>query len=120
MRLYSGTSENFVKDTVQNIIVDKICKEFETYYGRRVNPSELTSWTNSLQFVKNLVEYNSLRDNMIVVEYELPYSNERIDCVFFGKGNEDKNNVVVIELKQWSKAKDCDIGNNIITHSIAI
>jgi len=115
MRLYSGTSENFVKDTVQNIIVDKICKEFETYYGRRVNPSELTSWTNSLQFVKNLVEYNSLKDNMIVVEYELPYSNERIDCVFFGKGNEDKNNVVVIELKQWSKAKDCDIGNNIIT-----
>ena len=115
MRLYTGTSETFIKDTVQNIIVDKICKEFEAYYGRRINPSEVTSWTNSLQFVKNLIEYNSLMDNMIIIEYELPYSTERVDCILFGKDQSEKDNIVVIELKQWRKVKDCDIENNVIT-----
>ena len=115
MRLYTGSSETFIKDTVQNMIVDKICKEFEAYYGRRINPSEVTSWTNSLQYVKNLIEYNSLMDNMIVIEYELPYSTERVDCILFGKDKSEKDNVVVIELKQWTKVKNCNIENNVIT-----
>ena len=115
MRLYSGSSQAFIRDTIQNEIAEKISKEYENYYGRRVNPSELSAWTNSLQFVKNLIEFNSLSDNMIVIEYELPYTTERIDCILFGKDKEDKDNAVVIELKQWSKVEDCDIENNVIT-----
>jgi DUF2075 family protein len=68
-----------------------------------------------LQFVKNVIEYASLRDDMIVVEYELPYSNRRIDCLLFGKGPDDRGNAVIMELKQWSKVENCDIENEVLT-----
>ncbi len=115
MRLYEGTTQQFVEDTIQNQIADKLRNSYEDYYGRRVGTGEFSSWTNSLQFVKNLIERNSLLDNMIVLEYELPYANERIDCILFGSGTDAKENVVVIELKQWSNVQDCDIEGNIIT-----
>ena len=87
----------------------------ESYYYRIANPSEVVSWTNSLQYVKNIIELASLKDNMIVVEYELPYSNRRIDCMMFGRGQDDRDNVVLIELKQWTRVQDCELENNIIT-----
>ncbi|MDG7001740.1 MAG: DUF2075 domain-containing protein, partial [Nitrososphaerota archaeon] len=76
--------------------------------------AEVTSWTNSLQFVKNAIELASLGDNMVVVEYELPYANNRIDCMLFGEGV-GGGNVVLLELKQWTKVQDCDLENNVIT-----
>jgi len=115
MRLYEGTSKQFIEDAIQNQIAEKLKIAYENYYGRRVNPREMTSWTNSLQFMKNAIERNSLFENMIVLEYELPYSNERIDFIIFGEGNDNKQNVVVVELKQWSEVKDCDVEGNVIT-----
>lgn len=113
MRLYSGSSIQFMEDTVQNQIADKLEKEFESYYGHRPSPGEMTSWTNSLQFMKNVIEKNSLNDNMIILEYGLPYSSERIDFMIFGKSTAGKDNVVLIELKQWSDVRDCDIEGNV-------
>lgn len=115
MRIYQGTTQEFIQDTVHNRITDKIKEHFETYYGRRASPSEITSWTNSLQFLKNVVEHASPPDNMIALEYELPYSTERIDCLLFGKGADGRDSVVIIELKQWSQVADCEIADNIIT-----
>jgi len=115
MRLYSGTSLQFIQDALNNQIADKLKTAFEDYYGRRVSPGEMTSWTNSLQFLKNLIESNSLNDNMVVLEYELPYANQRIDCLLFGKDAEKNEQVVLLELKQWSKVDDCEIEGNVIT-----
>ena len=115
MKIYEGNVGQFIEDTVQNRISDKLGANFEEYYGRRANPAESRSWTNSLQFLKNAVEQASPKDNMIVLEYELPYSTQRIDCLLFGKGQGEKENVVLIELKQWEKAKDCDIEENVLT-----
>ncbi|MFA4820084.1 MAG: DUF2075 domain-containing protein [Candidatus Aenigmatarchaeota archaeon] len=102
-------------DTIQNQIADKILEQFENYYGRRPSPSEITSWRNSLQYMKNVIEYNSLYGNFIILEHELPYSTERIDFIIFGKSETGQEMIVVIELKQWEKVKDCDIDNNVIT-----
>jgi len=40
---------------------------------------------------------------MMVLEYELPYSDKRIDCLIFGMGVNKEENVVVIELNQEDK-----------------
>jgi hypothetical protein len=85
MQLYSGTTQQFVKDATHNAISDKLQEAFTKYYGRHPGPSEVTSWTNSLQFLKNAIEENKLLDNAVILEYELPYSNRRIDCVLFGQ-----------------------------------
>lgn len=115
MRLYEGTTKQFIEDAIQNQIAEKLSNAYENYYGRRVSPSEAASWTNSLQFVKNLLERNNLLENGIILEYELPYTNERIDCVLFGKGTDNSDNAVIIELKQWSNVEDCEIEGNVIT-----
>ena len=36
----------------------------------------------------------------IAFEYAAPVGG-RVDCMFFGKGNNGKKNVIIIELKQW-------------------
>ena len=33
----------------------------------------------------------------------------------FGRGGDGSDNVVVIELKQWSDVRDCDIEDNVVT-----
>jgi len=115
MRLYQGPTQQFIKDINHNIIVDKLKENFENYYGHKVNIGEMNSWNNSLQFVKNLVIEFDLTDDAICVEYELPYTHERIDCLLFGRDNNLQENVVIIELKQWSKVEDCDIDGNVVT-----
>lgn len=115
MRLYEGTATEFVDDANTNQIADKLRLSYEGYYGHRVSPNELNSWFNSLQFVKNTLQANRLDEVMVILEYEIPYSNERIDCILFGRGNGDEDNVVILELKQWSKVERCEIEGNVIT-----
>lgn len=115
MKLYTGSSEQFIQDILENKLADKLKTAYESYYYRFASPQELISWTNSLQFVKNIIEYSSLKDNMLVVEYELPYSNRRIDCLLFGKGPDASPNAVIMELKQWSKVENCDLENEVLT-----
>ncbi len=115
MKLYSGSSEQFIQDILENRLADKLRTAYEAYYYRLASPQELVSWTNSLQFVKNIIEYASLRDNMLVVEYELPYCNRRIDCLLFGKGKDASPHAVIMELKQWSKVENCDLENEVLT-----
>ena len=86
MKLYTGTTEEFNQDVLANRLADKLQSAYETYYSRTANPREVKSWTNSLQYMKNAIEYASLKQGMIAVEYELPYSNQRIDCMLFGRG----------------------------------
>ena len=115
MLLYEGTTTEFVNDTETSRIDEKLSHAYENYYGRRVSLGELGSWRNSLQFLKNLITRNSLTDNTVILEYELPYANERIDCTLFGTGEDGTQNVIVIELKQWSEVDDCDVECNVIT-----
>ena len=85
-------------------------------YKRRANKSEVRSWINSLNFVKNVLEYAPIEENKIIVEYELPYSEKRIDILLFGKDENGNDNVVVIELKQWSNEsiEDSENEGNVI------
>jgi len=115
MRLYSGSSKEFISDVYTNQIASKLVLAYEDYYGHQAGNSEVTSWTNSLQFLQNLVEYNQLLDDHVVLEHELPYSTKRIDCLLFGQTPTGDDNVVVIELKQWMEVEDCEVEGNVVT-----
>lgn len=104
MRLYADSGENLIKDIKFNKLSDMLVNEFIKYYGHAPNKSEVNSWTNSFQFIKNELESNKLFNIWVVVEYELPYSAKRIDVMFLGKGKNGKN-VVIMELKQWSNVE---------------
>ncbi len=118
MRLYDSTVNQFRDDVVQNKIGDILSRNYEDYYGRKVSPSEYNSWNNSLNFVKNALDYSELYENKIVVEYELPYSTRRIDVLLFGKDEGGEENIILIELKQWSNenVEDCETEGNVLVN----
>ena len=86
MIVYSSKTDEFVERVRNNIISDMMASTFESLFGRRVGKSEMMSWQNSLSRVSDLIEFAGLRDNMIALEYEIPYNQHRIDCLLFGRG----------------------------------
>ena len=111
MRLYENNILNFIEDVNHNRIADIIENRFIEYYNRKVSPSEKTSWVNSLNFLKNAVEISKIFDSYIVIEYELPYCSRRIDVLLFGNNSDKEENVLIIELKQWSNDQVRNIRN---------
>jgi len=116
MRLYEGTVQQFREEVLKNNIADLISDKYKEYYHRKVNSSEFNSWNVSLRFLKDVLESSELLKNRIIVEYELPYSEKRIDVILFGKDNKDNENIIVLELKQWSndKVEDSQNEGNVI------
>jgi hypothetical protein len=116
MRLYEGTIERFRKDVIENKIADMISEKFEEYYGTKPNTSQVNSWDISLRFMKDALDYSDLRDTHLTIEYELAYSSRRIDVLLFGRSVLGQDNIVLIELKQWSNPHvfDCETDGNII------
>jgi DUF2075 family protein len=102
MILYENTIEQFNEDVMQNRIADRAAERYRAYYGRNPGDGEYRSWAYSLAILNNSLLYAKLRDNNVVVEYELPYSSQRIDVLVFGTDVKDNQNIVLIELKQWS------------------
>ena len=101
MILYEGTIEKFKGDVMQNCIADRAAEKYQTHYGRRPGDSEYRSWAISLAILNNSFNYAELKENHILVEYELPYSSQRIDVMLFGRSIEKQDNIVILELKQF-------------------
>lgn len=118
MLIYQNRINQFVEDVRQNVISDKMISNFESRWSRKPGAAEVASWQNSLSKVRDLVEVAELEDNMIALEYEVPYNQCRIDCLLFGRGSNAMQNVVLIELKQWSGVKELpDEGNFVETYT---
>src|SRR3989344_1821530 len=116
MILYEGTIERFNEDVVQNCVADRAAEKYRAHYNRNPGESEYRSWAISLAILNNSFHYVGLKDNHIVVEYELPFSSRRIDVLLFGNSSSGEENIVMMELKQWSNksVKDSESEGNVI------
>lgn len=118
MIIYKGSIEEFNQDVIRNQVADKIAQNFTTNF-HRLNEREYRSWAISLAILNNSFTYAGLKDNYILVEYQLPFSSKRIDVLLFGKNARDEGNVVILELKQWSN-KEVELspaeGNVIVNY----
>ena len=85
MRLYEGAVADFNAAVLENRIADQVAAKYHQHYKRAVGQPEFRAWQQSLVFVKNAFEYSQLRDNFLIIEYELPYSTRRIDVLIFGR-----------------------------------
>jgi len=102
MLIYQDTTAQFVQDIRENRLTDIMVESFFLRFGKRVGEPEMDSWQNSLSRVRDIIEIAGLTDNMIALEYEVPYNQGlRIDCLLFGKDAAQNDNIVLIELKQW-------------------
>ncbi|HNX49475.1 MAG TPA: DUF2075 domain-containing protein [Thermoanaerobaculaceae bacterium] len=115
MQLYCGTTTQFVEDTVQNRIAEKLRASFLDYLGRHPSLSEINSWRNSLQAICNVIQYSHFDDNGLILEYQLPFSSKRLDFMITGRDTLSAANAVIVELKQWSEAQPSSIEGCVAT-----
>jgi hypothetical protein len=108
VQLYVGSTGEFVEDSIQHRLSEKISDSFYDYYGYR-NVSELQAWESSLSAMAMQISHADLFDHGIVVEMELPLASSRLDCMIFGRDRALHPSAMLIELKQWTKIKPSDV-----------
>lgn len=95
----------FIRDNAQNSIVSKLKDAFFRYYRQEPQPNEVQSWYNSLKSISDVFDKAKLHDHGVLVEYQLPLTSKRLDCLICGKDYLGVENAVIIELKQWSSTE---------------
>ncbi len=92
---------NTAKD-IGTIISDQMRLSGISYFGE----SQVNAWNASLpEMAKVLRDSNIDREIDVAVEYKLVQSRDRIDFLICGNDDSGRENVVVVELKQWSQAR---------------
>lgn len=115
MRLYAGTSKQFVHDTVLNQIAEKLRLGFFDYYRYYPSDGEVRSWRNSLKALAITIQYSNLLDHGVILEYQLPMTSKRLDCLIAGRDCNNRDNAVIVELKQWDKCEESNADNEVMT-----
>jgi len=118
MLIYQGSAERFINDIPENTIAGIMSANFKVKLGKDPAWQEFASWQNSLSRIRDLLELGKINDCHIALEYEVPYNQSRLDCLLFGRGEGDKQNVILIELKQWTNVTALpDEGNFVETYT---
>jgi uncharacterized protein len=115
MRLYSGTSKQFIEDTVHNQIAEKLRNAFFGYYRYYPSPAEINSWRNSLRSMGQVFQHAELMDHGVLLEYQLPLTSRRLDCMICGRDLQKTDNAVIVELKQWDECEEAYGDNEVLT-----
>ena len=99
--LYKETQAQFARDVERNIVYQKMlhCAQES---GIHSSENEIASWTNNAPHISKILYDAGVSDSYVTFEFLVPFSRKRIDCVIYGTGIDDKQNVIHIELKQWS------------------
>ena len=116
MIVYSGTIRDFSNDVMLGIIADRIEECFLKNNFHHHNDAEVRSYNNSLMFMNNVLTNHSNIDEdiKIAIEYTVPLTSKRVDFLITGYDKNNKENVVIIELKQWEKCLATDKDDVVI------
>ena len=116
MIVYSGTKRQFNQDVIMNEIPDIIQKKIDEHHLPGGKTSEYRSWQNSLQYMRNVLDDPEIADDInIAIEYQIPRTSKRVDFMIAGSDGQGRDNVVIVELKQWETAEKVD---DIMEHSV--
>lgn len=106
MLVYEGIKTGFIDDVDLGIIADKIRNKYIEVVKKRPSAPEFNSWKNSMQYMRGVLSDNGIPNNTgIAIEYNIPPTGCRIDFMMSGYNN-NKSNIVIVELKQWDKATE--------------
>ncbi len=106
MLAYNKTYEEFCEDIDDEKIVPAIITELK----RDFSDSEKKAFDNSLRLVRlALLRTPVPNDAQVGIEFKVPLTNRRIDFIIAGEDSENKKNVIIVELKQWTKVQHTDM-----------
>jgi len=117
MIVYQSTKDGFLNDVLNNEIDAKIKNAFIRHLGRSTSQNEVLSWTNSMMHMSNVLSDPEIAtDAGISIEFQIPLTSKRIDFIITGLSEEHKEQVIIIELKQWSSAQLTEKEAMVRTH----
>ena len=93
------------EDTIAYSIRDSILNKMHRVTGE----AEFRSWVNSLEYMyKVLNDHEIPSDSGVAIEYNLPNTAKRVDFLISGYDRRQRENVIIIELKQWESLRKVD------------
>ncbi len=109
MLVYNNTKAQFVSDVLDNSIADKIMTQIRKRGLNAGSPNEFRAWENSMMYMNNIVNDRQIDDDVqIAIEYNIPLTSKRVDFIISGSDRNGKDNIVIVELKQWETAEVVD------------
>ena len=85
MIVYQESCETFMADVRESNIDFVIYNQFQQKLHHRTSESEVNSWKNSMQYMKNVLEVADVpRDAMVTIECQIPQTSKRIDFILTG------------------------------------
>jgi DUF2075 family protein len=115
MRLYEGLSAQFITDAGHGLLAPRLRESFFRQLHAWPSRQEVDSWANSLRAAAAVFDEAGLDDHAVLLEYQLPLSSQRLDCVVCGRDREGLDQAVIIELKQWQRADPAEGANEVVT-----
>ncbi len=105
MIVYSSTKAKFQEDVMTNDIGNIVYDAYKNATGRMTGRSEIDSWINSLPFMERVLADDEIPgDAGVAIEYHIPQTSKRIDFILTGLDEQDRESVILVELKQWQEA----------------
>jgi uncharacterized protein len=106
MIIYQNTKIKFIEDIMSNTIDKIVLDAFKKRTGHKVAQDEINSWRDSLYKMGfQLMGEGMPDDSKVSIEYHIPSTCKRIDFIITGEDENHVENVIVVELKQWSEAQ---------------
>ncbi len=105
MIVYQANKTQFISDVFSNDIENIVLNNVRRKLNRGAGAAEIKSWANSLGFMERIMRDDQIpSDCGIAIEYQIPQTGKRIDFIISGQDPDNKDSVMLIELKQWSEA----------------
>ena len=109
MIVYNADKRQFVEDVKANVIAPKILELIRERGLNAGQEREFAACHNSMKFMRDIVDDDQIDDEVqIAIEYNIPQTSKRIDFIIIGANETGKENIVIVELKQWTKAEVVD------------
>lgn len=118
MIVYQSDKKSFLKDVSDGSIEDIIRNAVKEKLNRTTPLSEYNSWRNSQGSAMYHVMNTDLipNDSGVAIEYSIPRTNDkRIDFIVTGQDDNKRDQIIIIELKQWTDIKLTDKDAIVIT-----
>lgn len=115
MIVYEGLKSEFLQCCEDDQIAMTIQQNVFEKMGRHTPISEFRSWENSLNYMYKVLNDREIpEESGIAIEYNIPQTAKRVDFIISGYDKVDKENVIIIELKQWDKVDELDSVDGLV------
>ena len=114
MLVYQATKSEFMNHVECDSVVEHIPAAYEQRI-HRVNPAEVRSWQNSMQYMYKVLNTEKIPSGCgIAIEFGVPYTSSRIDFLLTGKASADSESAIIVELKQWAELEAVPTKDGIV------